>query len=61
MRLLTVTESARILNLKPSTLRAWILRRKIAYVKLGEKAVRIREEDLPKLVENGTVPSREVR
>jgi len=61
MRLLNITESARILNLKPSTLRAWILRRKIAYVKLGEKAVRIREEDLLKLVENGTVPSREVR
>ena len=61
MRLLTVTESARILNLKPSTLRAWILRRKIPFVKLGGKAVRLREEDLLDLIREGTVPAREQR
>jgi excisionase family DNA binding protein len=56
--LLTISEAADYLGLKVSTLRAWTLRRRIPYVKLGLRAVRIRLSDLEALVEAGTVPAR---
>lgn len=35
--LLNVTEAATALRLKPSTIRSWILKKKLAYVKLGRR------------------------
>ena len=55
--LLTISEAADYLGLKASTLRAWTLRRRIPYVKLGLRAVRIRLSDLEALVQAGTVPA----
>ncbi len=53
--LLTVVEAADIVRLKPSTIRAWILHRKIAYVKLGGR-VFLRRSDVEGLIEQGLIP-----
>jgi len=55
--LLTVTEAAMFLRLKTSTIRAWILRRKVNYIKLGGR-VFVRRSDLEALVETSVVPAR---
>jgi len=56
-RLITVAESAAQLGLKPKTLRFWIWTRKIEYVKVG-RAVRLRQETIQKLIEEGSVPAK---
>lgn len=53
--MLTVAEAAERLGLRQSTLRAWILRRRITYVKMGG-AVRIPASAVQELTEKGTVP-----
>lgn len=54
--LLTVNEAAAILRLRPSTVRAWVLRRKIPYVKLGAR-VFIKRSDLESLLTASVVPA----
>ena len=44
--LLTVRETAAILRLSQSAIRSWILQKKIPYIKLQNKAVRIRRSDV---------------
>lgn len=56
--LLPIPEAARRLGLKPSTLRAWVLRRKIAYCKLNGGAVRIPGDEIERVVGEGYVPAR---
>jgi excisionase family DNA binding protein len=56
--LLNVEEAAQLLGLKVSTIRAWILHRRIPHVKLGLRAVRLRREDVQDLITAGTVPAR---
>jgi len=58
--MLTVEEAAKELGLKPSTIRAWILRRRITYVKLN-RAVRIPRVEVERIIREGTIPAREVR
>ncbi len=60
-RLLRVEEAAALLNVKPSTIRAWLLRRKLPRVRIGARAVRIPLEAIEALIEAGTVPARERR
>jgi excisionase family DNA binding protein len=55
--LLTVDEAARLLHLRPSTVRDWLLRRKITYVKLGGR-VFIRRTDIERLISASLVPAR---
>jgi excisionase family DNA binding protein len=55
--LLTVPETAALLRLKPSTVRAWVLRRKIPYVKVG-RLVRLRRADVDALIEASVVRAR---
>ena len=55
--LLTVAEAAAVLGIKEATVRAWILKRKVTYVKLG-RVVRIPAKELEMLIERATVPSR---
>ena len=55
--LLTVAEAAAVLGIKEATVRAWILKRKITYVKLG-RVVRIPAKELKMLIERTTVRSR---
>jgi excisionase family DNA binding protein len=59
-RLLTVQEAARYLGLTVSCLRAWILKRRIASVRLG-RAVRIPYSEIERLIEEGYVPARPER
>lgn len=58
--LLTVAEAAEALNLKISTVRAWLLRRKLPRVNCG-RAVRIPAEAIAQFIERNTIPAREGR
>ena len=44
-----VKEVAKILNLSEATIRAWILRKEIKYIKIG-KSVRITQEEVDRLM-----------
>jgi len=57
--LLRVEEAAEYLNVKPSTIRAWLLRRKLPFVRVGARAVRVPLAALDKLVSGNTIPARE--
>lgn len=59
--MLTVSEAARRLGLKESTVRAWILARRITYVKVGRRSVRIPAEAIEKFIAKNTIPAREVQ
>jgi excisionase family DNA binding protein len=52
-RLLTVAEAADRLNTKERFVRRLIFERRIPYVKLGTRHVRIDEEDLDRFIEAG--------
>lgn len=54
--LLTIPEAALLLRLRPSTLRAWVLQRKLPYCKVG-RLVRIRRCDLDALLASSLVPA----
>ncbi len=54
-KLLTVTEFAGRLGLKPCTVRKWIYARRLGVVRLG-RAVRLRESDAEKLVRENYQP-----
>jgi excisionase family DNA binding protein len=56
--LLRVDDFAARLNIKPSTVRAWILRRRIAKVRLGSRAVRIPASEVSRLISEGLIPAR---
>ncbi len=55
--LLTLAEASSLLRLKVSTLRAWVLRRRIPYVKVG-RLVRLRRADVEALITASLVPAR---
>jgi excisionase family DNA binding protein len=55
--LLTVQETASFLRLKVSTIRAWVCQRRIPYVKLGGRLVRIRRSDAEALITSSVVPA----
>jgi excisionase family DNA binding protein len=54
--LLTVAETAMILRLSVSAIRSWILHKEIPFVKLHNKAVRIRRADVDALIAGSVVP-----
>lgn len=56
--LLKVGEFAAGAKIQVSTVRAWILHRKIEYVRLGGRAVRIPRSELERLIHEGTVPAK---
>jgi excisionase family DNA binding protein len=55
-QLLTVKEAATRLRLKPTTIRAWILNRKIQYAKIGGR-VFIRSADIDALIDQNLIPA----
>lgn len=59
-QLLSVHETAERLGLKPATIRAWLLRRKLPRVNCG-RAVRIPAEAIAQFVERNTIPAKEER
>jgi excisionase family DNA binding protein len=56
--LLTVREAAGLLRLKVSTIRAWVLQRRVPFVKLGGKRVLFRRQDLEALITSSVIPAR---
>ncbi len=56
--LLTVPEAGRFLRIQESTVRAWILQRRIPFVKLG-RLVRIKKADCVALIDASLVPAKE--
>lgn len=56
--LLTVRETAAVLRLSTSTIRAWILHREIPFIKLKNKAVRLRRVDIDALIASSLVPTK---
>ena len=52
-QLLTIKEAAERCALSPATIRKWLYLRKLPSVKLGRRAVRVREGDLEALVRLG--------
>jgi len=54
--LLTVAQTARLLGLKQTTIRKWLSTRKLSFVKLRERAVRIPLTEIRNLIERGFVP-----
>ena len=57
--MLTIPQAAKALGLTESTLRSWILNRRIAYAKLG-KSVRISEAEVERVISESTVTPRVV-
>ena len=55
--LLTVGEASTLLRLQTSTVRRWILEKKVSYVKLGRR-VFLRRADLDALIASSLVPAR---
>jgi excisionase family DNA binding protein len=53
----TVAEATAVLGMKEATVRAWMLKRNVTYVKLG-RVVRIPAKGLELQIERATVPSR---
>jgi excisionase family DNA binding protein len=55
-KLLTVAEAAEALRIKPATVRAWVLRRKIGSYRVG-RAVRIGTDEVDQVLRNGLRPA----
>jgi excisionase family DNA binding protein len=56
-RLLNVAEVANLLGIKVSTIRAWVLERKIPYYKIG-RSIRFSEQELQEFLQkNHRIPS----
>jgi excisionase family DNA binding protein len=58
--LLSVDETAALLNIRVSTVRAWMLNRRIPFVKLGRRVL-LRRSDLENLSAQSVVPAKVVR
>jgi excisionase family DNA binding protein len=58
--LLTVDQAAIALTLKPKTIRAWIAARRIGYIRIGERAIRIPLSEINRMIEEGTIPASSV-
>jgi len=56
-KLITIREAANRLGLKESTIRKYILKRQIAYVKPSVRAVRIPIEELERILATGLRPA----
>lgn len=59
--LLTASEFAKRMNIRESTVRAWLLSRKICKIKVGRRLVRIPAREVDRLIREGMIPAREER
>jgi len=59
-KLLSIREASEQLAVKPATIRAWLLRRKLPRVNCG-RAVRIPAEAIAQFIERNTIPAKEER
>ena len=54
----TVRESALYLHVAEVTVRTWLAQRKLAFTRVGGRAIRIPQRELDRLVEDGFVPAK---
>ena len=54
--LLSVPEAAEALGVQPATIRSWIYRRRVVYVRVG-RSVRVPESEIARIITAGTVPA----
>lgn len=59
--LLTIPEAAARLALKESTVRAWLLARRLSKVRVGRRAVRVPASEIDRIIAEGFIPAREDR
>ncbi|HEY4739909.1 MAG TPA: helix-turn-helix domain-containing protein [Candidatus Acidoferrales bacterium] len=59
--LLRVTEVAERLGLRASTIRAWILHRRIEAVRVGRRAIRISAAEVARIIVEGTISARRLK
>lgn len=55
-KMLTVSQAAQALGVKPATIRSWIWKGQIGYVKIS-RAVRITTDEVERFIECGTRPA----
>lgn len=60
-KLLKINAFAEELNVQPSTVRAWVLARRITVVRVGRRAIRIPASEVARIVEQGTIPAKKSR
>jgi excisionase family DNA binding protein len=60
-QLLTAAQVAERLAMKESTIRAWLLARRLSHVRVGRRAVRIPLCEVERIISEGSVPVRESR
>ena len=60
-RLLRVEDVAYLLAIKQSTVRAWLLARRIGCVRVGRRAVRVPLAEVQRIISEGIIPARERR
>jgi excisionase family DNA binding protein len=60
-QLLTAAQVAERLSLKESTIRAWLLARRLSHVRIGRRAVRVPVSEVDRIIAEGNVPARERR
>lgn len=60
-QLLTVSEVAARLAVKESTVRAWLLARRLSRVRVGRRAVRVPITEVERIISEGTVPAQRAR
>lgn len=58
LQLLTVAQVAERLAVKESTIRAWLLARRLSRVRIGRRAVKVRLSEVERVIAEGTLPAR---
>jgi excisionase family DNA binding protein len=56
--LLRVPEVAAILNLKEATVRDWLLKRRLPFIRLNARCVRVRRSDVERMIAERLVSAR---
>ena len=59
-QLLRIPEAAELLTLRPVTIRAWLVRRKLSFVRVG-RSIRIPRSEVERVLTEGLVARREAR
>lgn len=57
-RLYRVQEAAELLSVKPTTIRKWILLRRIGVVHVSSRAVRVPSSEIDRIISGGFVPAK---
>jgi excisionase family DNA binding protein len=57
LQLLTTAQAAERLAIKESTIRAWLLARRLSHVRIGRRAVRIPVGEVDRIIREGSVPA----